>query len=92
MNDPIIPLGRVLVPQGVTRRQGKAALIKSGKMATVQAAFDAIADPVVRDLAWNWFNESDTFDRQHPMMLQLAALCNFTDADLDALFQLADTL
>lgn len=90
--ETIIPLGKQLVPQSVLRRAGKAALIQTGKMADVSSALNSIIDPVQRDLAWNWFNESDTYDRQHPQLLALGQLIGFTDADLDALFQLAATL
>jgi hypothetical protein len=77
------------VPQTVTRRQAKAALILAGKVDAVEAALAAIPDPLARSLAQNEWDESLQFERQRPLLVQLAAAIGLTDADLDELFRAA---
>lgn len=79
------------VPQEVTQRQAMAALIKTNKLAQVEAALAAMTGQA-GDLARNDFYRSNAFQRNWPLMEQMKPILNWTDADLDNLFRLAATL
>lgn len=80
------------VPQEVTRRQARQALILSGKFGLVQPAIDSILDVTQRALMQSEWDDSQTFQRQRPSLIQMAAAIGLTDADLDALFVQAAAL
>lgn len=80
------------VPQVVTRRFGRKALILSGLMVKVNAAIASIADETQRDLVQNDFDDSENFERQNPTLLLLARALNLTDEAIDDLFILAGKL
>lgn len=80
------------VPQTVTARQAHSALRIAGKYDLVIAAIAAIQDPVQRGLMEDEFHKSQTFERQRPALLQLAAGIGLTSEEIDALFKLAATL
>lgn len=81
-----------VVPQVVTRRQARQALLIAGKLAQVQPAIDAIADPLQRGLIQIEWDDSQTFERQRPTLIALATAIGLDDAELDALFTTASTL
>lgn len=83
--EPADPLP-VVVPRIVTRAQGIAALILSGKDTLVQQVIDSVADPVQRKLAQNDWNNRLTFERDNPRLNAIAAALSI---DLDAMFILA---
>jgi hypothetical protein len=80
------------VPQEVTRRQAKQALIQEGKIDLVQPAIDAITDPTQRALMQSEWDDSQTFQRQRPSLIQMATAIGLTSTDIDDLFKLAATL
>lgn len=80
------------VPQSVTRRQARSALLLAGKLSLVQPAIDAITDATQRGLMQIEFDDSQSFDRQRPALLAMAAALGMSSADLDQLFILAATL
>lgn len=87
------------VPQEVTRRQAKAALLQTGRLQLVQGCIDAIkaADPAQGELVQIEWDDSQAFQRQRPSLIALATNpapygLGMTLAQLDDLFTLADTL
>lgn len=80
------------VPQSVSRRQAKQALLLDGKLDSVQLAIDAIADEAYRGLAQIEWDDSQEFVRSRPMLIQIAGAIGLDEAGLDALFIKAATL
>lgn len=79
-------------PQVVTRAQARAALILAGLIDQVQPLIDAIPDSIQRALAQNDWDNRQTFERNHPTMLQLASGLGLTSEQLDGLFTQAAAL
>lgn len=77
------------VPQVVTRRQGLQALLLAGALDNVQPLIDAIPDLIQRRLAQIEFDNSQTFERQRPLVLSIGSAL---ELDLDKLFTTAATL
>lgn len=71
------------VPQSVSRFQARAALLDAGLLDPIQKLMEGPDVPAVMKLAWN---DAQTFERQSPTLLALAAQLHLSDADLDALF------
>ena len=86
------PTPTPMVPQVATRRQARQALLIAGKLAQVQPAIDAIADPLQRGMVQIEWDDSQTFERQRPTLIALATAIGMDDAELDALFTHAATL
>ncbi|WP_427183613.1 hypothetical protein ACL598_17490 [Bordetella bronchialis] len=72
-----------LVPQTVTRYQGRAALLAAGLLDTVTQHFAEVAGSDLAKLAWN---EAPTFERDSPLVIATAAALSLTEAQLDDLF------
>ena len=85
------PTGPV-VPDHVTKRQARAVLIltphpQAGTMlAAVEAALDAIEDPVQRALARNEWDHSGVVERHRGLVSQVAGALGLSDEQLDAMF------
>lgn len=75
--------------QSLTPRQAREALIRLGRDDEVEAAVNAIADPVERKIVRNWFEFTTEWVYGHPVLTQFAAALNF---DKDEFFALAKTL
>lgn len=82
----------VVVPASVTRRQAKQALRLAGLLANVQTAIDAIEDETTRDLAQIEWDDSQEFQRNRPILIQLATALGLDSAAIDQLFIQADKL
>jgi len=82
-NDDVAP---PRVPSRVTRRQARQALALSGLFAAVQPAIDAIPDPQQRQLAQIEWDDSQDFERDRALLIQLGHAIGLTDAGIDALF------
>lgn len=76
----------VVVPASITRAQAKLALLGAGLLDGVQAAIDAITDPVQRTAAQIEWDDRLTFDRSNPTLNALAAAMGLSTEQLDALF------
>lgn len=75
------------VPTVVSRRQARQAMIAAGiSFASVQAAIDAIADPIDRAMMQSEWDDSNQFERDRPQLIQLASVLGLDAAALDALF------
>lgn len=78
------------VPQRVSRRQGRLALIDVGKLAEVEAAIVAIVDPIEQMKAQVEY-EADTWERGNAFLQAMWAQLGGTESELDDLFVLAAT-
>lgn len=74
------------VPAKVTRRQARQALALEGLLDKVQPAIDAIPDPQQRQLAQIEWDDSQDFERDRALLIQLGHAIGLTDAGIDALF------
>ncbi|MES2633997.1 MAG: hypothetical protein V4669_13570 [Pseudomonadota bacterium] len=83
---------RVDVPQTVTRRQAKQALLLAGLLSSVQAAIDAIPDATQRALVQIEWDDSLNFERNRPVLIALGTAMGLDSAAMDQLFITADTL
>lgn len=84
--------GQAVVPQFVTMRQARLALLGAGLLDDVDAAITAITDPVQRRAAQIEWEYAQTVDRASAFMQQLAAGLGLTDTQLDDLFTQAAAL
>jgi hypothetical protein len=75
--DPAAPS----VPQDVSRRNAKLALLAAGKLSDVETAV-AAADQSTQ-IYWS---DSTEFHRTHPILLAIAEAISLTSDEIDALF------
>lgn len=80
---------RARVPQKVSRRKGRLALLLAGKLDQVPLVIAAIEDETKRRLAQIEWDDAQDYERWHPLVVLIGAAL---DLDLDALFIHADTL
>lgn len=80
------------VPSRVTRRQARQALALAGLFAAVQPAIDAIPDPQQRQLAQIEWDDSQDFERERPLLIELGHAIGLDDAGIDELFIQAGAL
>ena len=76
------------IPDVVTMRQARAALIITGNIDKIQPAIDAITGPIERALAQNEWNTSQTVERDRGLVQQIGSAL-FTKDQLDDLCILA---
>lgn len=74
------------VPLKVTRRQARQALAMAGLLSRVQPAIDAIPDPLQRQIAQIEWDDSQDFERDRPLLIQLGHAIGLDDAGIDAMF------
>jgi hypothetical protein len=74
------------VPQFVTRKQARKALIHAGFFDAVQPAIDAIEDPIERALMQTEWDDSEIYERHDPALLALAEILDLDSDQVDALF------
>lgn len=79
------------VPQEVTMRQARQALILAGKLDTINQALQGMRG-TPGELARAEWEYSITVQRNRPLVLSLGAALGMSSADLDALFVQAATL
>lgn len=82
----------VAVPEVVTMRQARLALLQMGKLDDAEAAIAAIEDESLRRAAQIEWGYAHEIARGHPIVQQVAATLEISDADMDALFTLAGGL
>jgi hypothetical protein len=80
------------VPQSVTMRQGREVLIDMGLLNNVNAIIAAIPDPLQRAKAENYFNMSNTMERQNVWVKNIGAALGLSETQLDDMFITASTL
>lgn len=75
-----------VIPQEITRAQGKAALIMAGMWDGVLAYVASIEDPVQRSLAEVALHDTLTWQRASPFLTTAAAVLGMASEQLDDLF------
>lgn len=75
----------IIVPQQVTMRQARLALLGAGKLALIDPAIDALPSPVKEGARIEW-DYSSAVDRHRPLVATIGAALGMDDAALDALF------
>ncbi len=80
------------VPEKVTRRQARQALVLAGKFNLVQSAIDSIVDPVQKQLMQIEWDDSLEFERGRASLIQIASAIGLDSQALDNLFITAATL
>lgn len=85
--DPVVPA----IPEVVTMRQARLALLQSGILTQVNTAV-ANMPGAAGDAARIEWEFSSTVERHRPLTQALGAALGLTDAQLDDLFRLAATL
>ena len=80
-----------VVPQQVTMRQARLALLAAGKLSSVDAAIAALSSPQKEEAQIEW-EYSSMVDRNRPFVSMLAPALSLTDSDIDQLFITAATL
>jgi len=85
------PTPAVEVPEEVTMRQARLALLGAGLLDDVEAAIDAMSDPAKAAARIEW-DYSNTLRRDHPLVTTLGAGLGLTSGQLDDLFIAAGAL
>ena len=80
------------VPQAVTRRQAKQALLINSKLSLVQPAIDAIADAAQKAMIQIEWDDSQEFQRERASVIAIGSAIGLSSSQLDDLFVLAATL
>ena len=75
-----------VVPQSVSRAQGKLALIGAGLWPAAIAFVDGITDPAQKAYAEVALNDTQEWRRDSPFLASAAAALGLSEAQLDALF------
>lgn len=81
-----------IVPQSVTRRQARQALLLAELLDDVEPAIAAIPDPVQRRMAQIEWEDSLEFVRTRPLVIQIGAALGLDEAALDQMFITAASL
>jgi hypothetical protein len=82
-----------IVPQTVTKRQGRQALILRGNISLVQPAIDAISNPIQKALMQSEWDDSQEYHRNRESLIMIANVIGYTTADqIDELFIFAASL
>jgi hypothetical protein len=79
-------------PKAVTARQAHEALIRKGLADNIRNAIAGIPDPVEQAVADNWFNRSNSFERDNATLKAIAGGIGLKPNDIDNLFAYAATL
>ena len=74
------------IPQSVSMRQGRLALLGAGMLEMIDAAIAAIEDPVMKQAAQIEWQYANTIERNSAFVQQMVAGLGLTDAQMDALF------
>lgn len=74
------------VPQSVTRRQARQALLLHGLLENVDPLIAAIPDATQRGLAQIEWGDSQDFERNRPLLILIGTALGLDSAGLDALF------
>jgi len=90
-SEPPAPAAGVTVPQSVTMRQARLALLGAGLLASVDAAIASLPSPTKEEVSIEW-EYSQTVERDRPFVAMLGAALGLDSAELDALFIAAAAL
>ena len=76
----------------ISRRQAKQQLLKMNLLSNVQASINEITDPVQKEMVQIYWDDSLTFERRNPMLMEIGNLLGLTDSQLNQAFKEALTL
>lgn len=88
---PPLPVPPPASAKSVTRRQGRLALLSYGMLDDVEAAIEAIADPIQRQAAQIEY-EASVWERDNPFLEGMWEQLGGTPEALNELFDMASTL
>ena len=80
------PVQASVVPQSVSRAQGKLALIQAGLWPAAIAFVDGITDPAQKAYAEVALNDTQEWRRDSPFLASAAAALDLSEEQLDELF------
>ena len=80
------PVQASVVPQSVSRAQGKLALIGAGLWPAALAFVEGITDPTQRAYAEVALHDTQEWRRDSPFLASAAAALDLSEAQLDTLF------
>ena len=80
------PVQASVVPQSVSRAQGKLALIQAGLWPAAIAFVDGITDPAQKAYAEVALNDTQEWRRDSPFLASAAAALDLSEEQLDTLF------
>lgn len=80
-----------VVPEQVTMRQARLALLGAGLLASVDTAINSLPSPMQEEARIEW-DYSSTVERHRSLVQALGGAMGLTEAQLDALFIQATTL
>lgn len=86
------PEPKIYVPQTITLRQAREIIIRNGLFNSVEAYINNIEDETERLIARNYWEYSEVFERNHPVLLTLVSALDITDEQLDEMFKEASKL
>jgi hypothetical protein len=82
-----------IVPETVTRRQLRQALILSDfDLSIIDNFINSVEDEKERLILDNYWNASTEFERNHPILIDFSNKLDFTTEQINDLFILANTL
>ena len=79
------------IPPRVQMRQGRHALLRAGLLPAIEAALEAMSEPIKSAAKIEW-EYAATLDRDNPVVLQLIPLLGLTEQQVDQLFITAASL
>lgn len=85
------PIPPAPVPDMVTMRQARLALLGAGLLASVDTAIDAMSEPMKSAARIEW-DYSSAVQRHNGFVAQLGPALGLTEAQIDTLFRQAATL
>lgn len=74
-----------VVPQSIPSLNGRIVMIQAGWMPAVRSVLDAMED-IEGEIAREYFNNSLTYERNHPLVLSIPTAIGKTQDEVDALF------
>ena len=83
---------KILIPESISKRQARQQLIIDGLYNNVQPIIDSIEDETQRLLTQVFWEDSNTFERNHPTLVELGTALGLTEAELDIMFIKASKL
>lgn len=75
----------VVVPQSVTRKQARLALLAAGHFYAVHDGIESLEEPIRTEAKINW-DDSDTYARDNPFVAMMAQMLGLSNSDVDDLF------
>ena len=77
---------KILIPKSISKRQARQQLIIKGLYGNIQPIIDSIEDPTQRLLTQVFWEDSNTFERNNPTLVELGTALGLTEAELDMMF------